>query len=561
MSLETLLGIPCPTGPQGPRGPQGSQGPQGPQGPRGPQGATGPQGLRGTQGPTGSQGPTGLQGPTGATGAQGPQGPQGIQGPIGPIGPIGLTGIQGPQGPQGPVSNVITASSGNVTITAPNGWVNIGPSGNLISVPSDPAYPIQIGPDSNPITVPMDGYGPIRLGPQSSPAVTAYSNGYAIFGIPVYDESTLVSSNVSRINFIGNGVIATANGSNITVNVISSNSTLTSEPGINGYQANIKLSSEYVTSNVIIAVDAVNGIYGINIAESGNTITLSHADTSNVSNISYTQKQFISALSFDPYGHVINASVNSESVYILESDPTGDFNTVNLSLIDSDNIYSNVTIRSANVADVPGINIETSANVITFRHADTSSITSVAGNANYFINGISIDPYGHITAISNARVTTYTQQFGTLSGGANLALQGSDSSFSNVQIVSGAGIAITSNTNAIVVSAVGGGGADVIVELGNVSGNVNIDRALGSIFKANATGNISLQLPSNISAGQSLTLIVKQDASGSRLATYNSGYKFAGNFRTLSTAANSIDMLNMFYDGTIIYTTLTTGYQ
>jgi hypothetical protein len=60
--------------------------------------------------------------------------------------------------------------------------------------------------------------------------------------------------------------------------------------------------------------------------------------------------------------------------------------------------------------------------------------------------------------------------------------------------------------------------------------------------------------------GQSLTLIFTQDATGNRLLTPNANYKFAGNFKTLSTAANSIDMLNMFHDGATYYTTLTTGY-
>jgi hypothetical protein len=493
---------------------------------------------------------------------QGPQGIQGPQGPIGPIGPIGLNGTQGPQGPQGPVSNVITASSGNVTITAPNGWVNIGPSGNAISIPGNVSLPMQIGPDNNPIIVPTSSSGqPITIGPQGSPALAAYANGYAVFGIPVSDEGVLISSNIASINFKGNGITATANGSAITINVVSSNSTLTSDPGIDSYSANIRLENEYITSNVVIAVGNLAGTYGLGISESGNTITISHADTSNVSNISLVSKQFISSLNFDVYGHVVGATANNQSTYTLESFSTTEFNTVNLSIKDSDNIFSNIGFRTGNVGVTPGLDIESSGNIITFKHADTSSITGITGNANYFVNSITLDPYGHITVIGNAQVTTYTQQFGSRSGGANLILAGSDSSNSNVQIVSGAGISISSNTSSMVISAVGGGGADVIVELGNVSGNVNIDRSLGSIFKANATGNISLQLPSNISAGQSFTLIVKQDSAGSRLATYNADYKFAGNFRTLSTAANSTDMLNMFYDGYVIYTSLTTGYQ
>jgi len=125
-------------GPQGPSGPSGSsitgpQGPQGstgPQGPSGPSGASviGPQGPQGPEGPQGVAGPQGPQGPEGATGATGPQGPQGVQGstgpqgPSGPEGPQGSTGPQGPQGPSGP-----TGATGPQGPQGPGG--NIGPTG------------------------------------------------------------------------------------------------------------------------------------------------------------------------------------------------------------------------------------------------------------------------------------------------------------------------------------------------------------------------------------------------------------------------------------------------
>jgi hypothetical protein len=36
--------------------------------------------------------------------------------------------------------------------------------------------------------------------------------------------------------------------------------------------------------------------------------------------------------------------------------------------------------------------------------------------------------------------------------------------------------------------------------------------------------------------------------------------KFAGNSKTLSTAASSIDIMSVFYDGTTYYATLSKGY-
>lgn len=97
------------TGPQGIQGEVGPVGPQGLKGDKGDTGDTGPQGLQGIQGvkgDTGDTGPQGLQGPIGLTGPQGeagPQGIQGIQGEVGPTGPTGPQGEQGPQGLQGPI--------------------------------------------------------------------------------------------------------------------------------------------------------------------------------------------------------------------------------------------------------------------------------------------------------------------------------------------------------------------------------------------------------------------------------------------------------------------------
>ena len=77
----------------------------------------------------------------------------------------------------------------------------------------------------------------------------------------------------------------------------------------------------------------------------------------------------------------------------------------------------------------------------------------------------------------------------------------------------------------------------------------------------NLTGsNISnvANITSNAVAGTSATVIITQDATGSRLLT--STMKFAGASKTLSTAAASIDIIGVFYDGTTYYASLTKGY-
>lgn len=116
----------------------------------------------------------------------------------------------------------------------------------------------------------------------------------------------------------------------------------------------------------------------------------------------------------------------------------------------------------------------------------------------------------------------------------------------------------TSNSSGIVV--IQGSYIDTIYNGGNTGSSITPDRNNGTVLKYTANASFTLNTPSNVSNGHNFTIILTQDAVGSRVMTANSNYKFAEGFKTLSTSANAIDMLNVFYDGTYYYVTLTTGY-
>jgi hypothetical protein len=98
-----------------------------------------------------------------------------------------------------------------------------------------------------------------------------------------------------------------------------------------------------------------------------------------------------------------------------------------------------------------------------------------------------------------------------------------------------------------------------IVDNGN-SGAATLtpNAANGTVQKYTLTGNITLSAFASPVAGQSITLILVQDATGSRILT--STMKFAGGSKTLSTTANSIDIMTVFYDGTNYYASLAKGF-
>ena len=80
----------------------------------------------------------------------------------------------------------------------------------------------------------------------------------------------------------------------------------------------------------------------------------------------------------------------------------------------------------------------------------------------------------------------------------------------------------------------------------------------GNVQTVTLTGNVTFSAFASPVAGQSLTLKVVQDATGSRLLT--STMKFAGASKTLSTAANSIDIISVYYDGTDYFASLAKGF-
>ena len=97
-----------------------------------------------------------------------------------------------------------------------------------------------------------------------------------------------------------------------------------------------------------------------------------------------------------------------------------------------------------------------------------------------------------------------------------------------------------------------------VIAGGSVTGTLTPDVAAGTIYNYTLTGNVTINALANAVAGSSMVLILKQDATGSR--TLTSTMKFAGGTKTLSTAANSVDIVSVFYDGTTYYATLSKGY-
>lgn len=83
----------------------------------------------------------------------------------------------------------------------------------------------------------------------------------------------------------------------------------------------------------------------------------------------------------------------------------------------------------------------------------------------------------------------------------------------------------------------------------------------GSVQTYTIAGNCWLGLPINMPTGASLTLVLSQNSVGGWGITSDTNIKYAAGNKTISTSANAIDVINMFYTGSAYLAALTTGYS
>lgn len=72
---------------------------------------------------------------------------------------------------------------------------------------------------------------------------------------------------------------------------------------------------------------------------------------------------------------------------------------------------------------------------------------------------------------------------------------------------------------------------------------VAVDLSAGTNFVLTLAGNRTLGAPTNAKPGTSGTILIKQDATGSRTLAYASAWVPFGSTPALSTAANAVDLL------------------
>lgn len=180
----------------------------------------------------------------------------------------------------------------------------------------------------------------------------------------------------------------------------------------------------------------IQGNTGITIVESTGVIQIRHVDTSSVADVTQSANYFISALTFDTYGHVLTRSVDTINFNVsgnyaflsieIATDSGYTWGTVNTNITQTAESATDVftlvngtkiNLYANNVAGTDAVKIEHQTTV----RSDTTS--STGSGVFTVVDSVTTDSTGHITAINVKTVTVPTgNMWYTFTDGTNNAV-------------------------------------------------------------------------------------------------------------------------------------------
>ena len=324
--------------------------------------------------------------------------------------------------------------------------------------------------------------------------VNSLSSGSGLTGGP-YDGSTAITiahadtSNASNLTangrtyvtgltFDGFGHVTGYTTGTETVTDTNTTYSISTEAGADAYSEIIRLtSSTGVTDDVTLAVGAVDSVYGLTIEETGDTITLKHANTSSATNLTAASRTYVTALTFDTYGHVTGYSTGTETstnnndfgTFAIAADSGYTWGTANTNTDQvADAVGDKLTLVRGLTGSTAGIDLFTSTvagtDAIKIAHADTSTLTGLQGGNG--ISSITVDEMGHITAVGTATYLTTQKTSKNIVGASSIADANAAATNGNVYINHLEDTTVTSAHKII------GAGATTVTS--DASGNITI---------------------------------------------------------------------------------------
>ena len=135
------------------------------------------------------------------------------------------------------------------------------------------------------------------------------------------------------------------------------------------------------TGNYMVDVSAGNAITVSHTPGEGSTATINHADTSTQASVNNSANDFIQDITLDTYGHVTGLTT------------------------------ATVDMGVESLASDTGVTVSAATGAVTVGHADTSTQSSVNNSNGTVIQDVTLDTFGHITALGSVNLDSryYTE--------------------------------------------------------------------------------------------------------------------------------------------------------
>jgi hypothetical protein len=261
------------------------------------------------------------------------------------------------------------------------------------------------------------------------------------------------------------------------------------------------------------------------------------------------------------------STANAYETYLSAVDPTADRAIVFPDQSGNVIISGNASIVNADINASAGIVDTKLATIATAGKVSNSATTAVSTNTASAI--VARDASGNFTAgtitaaltgtasTATALATARTIQGVSFDGSANItvATAGSGISVIGTAIANTGVLTVNGNAGAITnIAATNVVQSFTVAQRGTITAltdgaTITPDFAAANNFSVTLGGSRTLANPTNLTAGQSGTIVITQDGTGSRTLAYGGYFKFAGGTApTLTTTAAAVDVIAYYVE-------------